>query len=255
MFDDMAELVDGTHATGKFAYRGGELETQATFDATSTGDESSTEILTQVTRDSFTQGIEGSTQSASIQESAQDKGKQRADIEADNENIDPVSLFIYPCSVPNKQSQTLDMDPDVRPENLKRQRSKSSASTGNDRRKVRRVSTGQGMVQIGGSMEKALREVKETMLESTSRIGPSTQQGQHHQPLNVGNMAFIVSAIENNDDFSDNEKVDAYKIIKNDARVGDIFAAMTRRDLQTKFLRDEIIEFRVNKYGVGYEEG
>jgi hypothetical protein len=91
----MAELVDGMHATGKFAYRGG--DTQATLDEASTGDES-TKILTQVTHASFTQG---SMQSAlaSVQESTQDKGKQRDNIEAGDENIDPVSLFIYPCSV------------------------------------------------------------------------------------------------------------------------------------------------------------
>ena len=91
----MAELVDGTHATGKFAYRGG--DTQVTLNEASTWDES-TEIPTQVTHASFTQG---STQSAlaSVQESTQDKGKQRDNIEAGDENIDPVSLFIYPFSV------------------------------------------------------------------------------------------------------------------------------------------------------------
>ena len=104
-------------------------------------------------------------------------------------------------------------------------------------------------------MEKALREVKESMLESAGRVGPSTgssAQPEVTQP-NGPNLAAIISAIEKNDDFSDNEKVDAYKVIKNDPRTGEMFATMTISRLQTKFLRDEINALRERKYGIGKE--
>jgi hypothetical protein len=106
------------------------------------------------------------------------------------------------------------------------------------------------MVEIGGSMEKAIREVKESLLDSTSRVGTSSSAPHLQQPNNT---AAIVSAIENNDEFSDNEKIDACKILKNNPRIGELFIALTRPNLQTKFLRDEIIEFRENRYGIGYE--
>jgi hypothetical protein len=146
--------------------------------------------------------------------------------------------------------QDLDRNPDVCPENLKCQRSKSTTSTGNDRCRICRVSTNQGMLEIGGLMEKAIREVKESLLDSRSHIGTSSSAPYSQQPNNT---AAIVSAIENNDEFSDNEKIDACKVLKNNPRIGELFIALTRPNLQTKFLRDKIIEFWENKYGIGYE--
>ena len=290
LFEDIAELIDGTHATGDKAYRGGDSNTLAPAASSDSEDNATlSSYIQQRTQQSQPLHTQGSniTQSSYVQESrsvtftqsgqssiirasssindsgtqsltqSSNKGKERAEIETVDENIDPVSnLFIYSGISDNQNAlQDLDLDPDVRPENLKRQRSKSSASTGYERRKARRNSSNQTDSAIGSSMEKALREVKESMLESAGRVGPSTgssAQPEVTQP-NGPNLAAIISAIEKNDDFSDNEKVDAYKVIKNDPRTGEMFATMTISRLQTKFLRDEINALRERKYGIGKE--
>lgn len=155
----MAELVDGMHATGCLAYKGGD-STEIAPIASSSEDEgsiwaakptqSSVKENTQsqsiwectVTAASF---VQGGAESANpgMQSSSSNKGKERAEIEDtqdSDENIDQVSTDIYIYSmIPfmiRMGVKELDLDPDVRPENVKCQCSRSSASTGNSWCKV-----------------------------------------------------------------------------------------------------------------------
>ena len=114
----------------------------------------------------------------------------------------------------------------------------------------RRVSTSQCIM---GSMEKAICEVKESMIESRSQVVPSSSTQVIQQGKPEFNTEEIVSAIVENNDLSDNEKVDACKVINFNPHFTKIYLALKLPHLQTKYLRNEVNELREIRYGVSRE--
>jgi hypothetical protein len=106
LFDDLAELVDGTQATGANAYRGGDpTSVIAPYAPSSDEDEFGATQTTFVSRygAKHTQSyIQGSSATTEPTQQSSNKGKQHdagdaieTQLESDNENIDPVrDLFI-----------------------------------------------------------------------------------------------------------------------------------------------------------------
>ena len=119
------------------------------------------------------------------------------------------------------QDDDLDMPPPSR-----RQRSKTSGSTANDRRNVRRPSSSQGMFHIGDSVEKAIDKMSDTIFQAASRpTGP------------ISNHPTVVAAIVKDEGLSDNDMADVCKVLMSKPDVGTLYLALVTPSQRTPFHR------------------
>lgn len=117
---------------------------------------------------------------------------------------------------------------------LRRQRSESSASTGNGRRKIQRISTGEGFAHLTDSIQRAVKEVKDTTIQIASQLERAPPA-----PPTDPVVAAAISAIEENEGLSDEEFIDVVEAIVRDRSIGAMYLAMSRPNLRTIFLLDQ----------------
>ena len=122
---------------------------------------------------------------------------------------------------------------------LRRQRSESSASTGNGRRKIQRISTAEAFAHLKDSIQRAVKEVTDTTIQIASQLELAPPA-----PLTDPVLAAAISAIEENEGLSDEEFIDVVDAIVHDPSIGAMYLAMSRPNVRTMFLRNQLNQCR-----------
>ena len=127
---------------------------------------------------------------------------------------------------------------DARPQ-LRRQRSESSVSTGNSRRKIRRISTAEAFAHLTDSVQRAIKSVTETIIQVASQIErpPTT-------PSTNPSVGAALSAIQENEGLSDEECTDVTRAIVRNPKIGATYLAISKPNLRTIFLRKQLDRYR-----------
>ena len=133
-----------------------------------------------------------------------------------------------------------DDNPDLMAGNLGRKRIKSQGQTGNDRRKCRRITAGEGLANVATSMEKAMQ----TLAGSISQASASVTQPALHVMDPTSRQAAAVTAIEEDEGLSDNELNDAVVMIMGSADTANMYLALKGSGSRTRFLQHQLSKFR-----------
>jgi hypothetical protein len=110
-------------------------------------------------------------------------------------------------------------------------RSACPTNTGNDRRKIRRISAGQGMTTMANLMENAM----ETIAEKFTR---AMQQAPRSEALQV--TAQAIEIIEMEEGFSDEDLKDAALVIGNSPEVANMYLHMKSKTACRNYLLDSM---------------
>ena len=117
-----------------------------------------------------------------------------------------------------------------------RKRARGPASTGNDQRKLRRLSTAQAFSDVKNTIESAVESLIAAIREVASAPNTSIY-------------SIAISTVANDPDFSQNEIDDAFGIFTNKPQVAEMYAAITDTSARTRFLRRRLNEFQMEKMG------
>ena len=117
-----------------------------------------------------------------------------------------------------------------------RKRSKSAPSTGNSRRKKRRVSTAEGFADvnntIGGTMDKLTAALR--------NVGNSSKNNSYSN---------AIATVVEDQAFSQNDMDDAFDIFTNNPRVAETYAAIPDAGARNRYLQKRLNEFQAEQYG------
>lgn len=129
---------------------------------------------------------------------------------------------------------------------VRRRRSRSSPSTGYDRRKIRHVSAGQGMQGLGLSIEKATDRMRGTMVEVANKVKPAGLQTASIEPdiSAFDPNSAAISAIEDAEGLSDCEFIDVCDAIMANPKIGSTYLAISKASSRTYFIQRRIKEHR-----------
>ncbi|KAH9035534.1 hypothetical protein EDB85DRAFT_2213968 [Lactarius pseudohatsudake] len=132
----------------------------------------------------------------------------------------------------------------------KRKRAKSTgasttqATTGSERRNVRRVSAGEGMNSVAGSVTNAAGTLADALAKAVSAIQPPV--ANPIQPANVpsnGSLSFAVALMEANEGFSDDDIATAAECMATDPNIATTYVSLTSRAVRSKFIRSTMEKF------------
>jgi hypothetical protein len=117
-------------------------------------------------------------------------------------------------------------------------RAKSSPSTGNDRRKVRRKSTAEAFSDVKNTMGSAM----DSLTAAIRSVGTAPA------PAPETMFSVAISTVAKDADFSQDDMDDAFEIFMINPRVAETYAAITDASARTRFLRKRLGEFQREKY-------
>jgi hypothetical protein len=100
-------------------------------------------------------------------------------------------------------------------------------NTGNDRRKVRRISAGQGMTTIASSMESSMDSYAD-------KITDAFQRAPRSEALEVAGQA--IETIEDEEGFSGDDLTDAAVVIAQSKEVANVYLHLKGKAARTSFL-------------------
>jgi len=109
--------------------------------------------------------------------------------------------------------------------------------TGKDRRKVKRVSAGEGLATVADSMEASMRTIANSLIVASGH-GPTDSSCRK---------ATAISAIEENEGLSDNEFNDAVEMIMDNGEAASMYLAIKNPIARTRFLQSQLQKARNNK--------
>jgi hypothetical protein len=106
-------------------------------------------------------------------------------------------------------------------------RSPGPANTGNERRKVRRISAGQGMTNIGDSMENSFVTIR-GMVSDSFHIAP--------RPVSLDIGAQAMQTIEEEEDLSEEDLVRAEMVITQNTSCANVYLHISNKRARTLYL-------------------
>jgi alpha-glucuronidase len=111
-----------------------------------------------------------------------------------------------------------------------RKRTKSHSKTGNDRRKSRRVTAGEGLANVADSMQIAMHTLASSISQASGSkaTDPSSQK------------AAAIEAIEDNEGLSDDEFNHVVEMIMASADIANMYLAIKRPAARTRFLQSQL---------------
>jgi hypothetical protein len=124
-------------------------------------------------------------------------------------------------------------------------RQKSKSSTGNDRRKIRRMSTGQGFSEMGDKLGDGMDRAVGKLVDRLAEYQASTSTSD----LSKDFKAVAVSTMVKDEQLSDEEVFDMCRIFKKDPDDAKFYLALEEPRLRTSFIQRLLIEYRDGKYG------
>ena len=131
---------------------------------------------------------------------------------------------------PNKHQDDEHVDTQTRKGKTVSKRSAGPSNTGNERRKVRRISAGQGMANVANSVETAIDSLKDI---ATGNAGTS----QSVPRLEATILFRAIKAIEKDEGFSDNELKDALLAIEKNPQLAEMYLSLERKGTRALYLR------------------
>ena len=133
-----------------------------------------------------------------------------------------------------------DEEVEALPRAASRKRARSPASTGNNRRKVRRLSTAQVLSDVKNTIESAFESLTAAIREVATI------------PIPASIFSFAISTVAKDADFSQNDIDDAFEIFTNNPQVAKAYAAFNDTSARTRFLRRCLNDFQMKKIdGIG----
>jgi hypothetical protein len=116
-----------------------------------------------------------------------------------------------------------------------RKRTEAPKKTGNDRRKSRRVTAGEGLANMADSMETAMSTLAGSLARATG--------GTPSDPATL--KAAAIKAIEKAERFSDQQFQDAVEVIMASAEAANMYLAITDPAKRTRFLISQLEKARL----------
>jgi hypothetical protein len=178
-----------------------------------------------------------STQFSSLTEPSQptqsssNKGKRKAAAPAAEVEIDTDNF-----------ADTKDTSPQSR-----HQRSQGGTSTGSDRRKVRRISAGQGMVTGASTLGEYLYNAVDKLANSAFRANPEATPQAGPSSANTGpstGASEAYAAIERDEGLSDMEMSTVGEILRKEPDIGTTYLGMSKPSVQTYYIQARLEDYR-----------
>jgi len=115
-------------------------------------------------------------------------------------------------------------------------RSKSAASTGNDRHKQRHISTAQSLAEV----KNTVRGVMDVLTVAICDIASSSKSNMYSN---------AIATVVEDQAFSQDDMDDTFNIFTKNPRVAETYAAIPDVSARTRYLQKCLGEFQVEKYG------
>ena len=119
-----------------------------------------------------------------------------------------------------------------------RKRSAGSTTTGNERRKTRRISAGEGMSIMAGSMETSIDSLKDTITDVVQRTPHSEARDLEAQ---------AIKAIEKGEDFDFNDLAYAARVMTGQPSRANMYLSMESKGARTSYLLGMMEELKQGK--------
>jgi hypothetical protein len=140
----------------------------------------------------------------------------------------------------------------IQPTVRKRPRSAGVSTTGIERRNVRRVSAGEGMTTMAGSMSTVASTLADAMQAAASTMRPPNHavalQAAFTQAGPVANtnggIPMAIAMIEANEGFSDDDLVDAAGCLTADPNLATTYTSIASQSARSRFIRKQMDKFR-----------
>ncbi|KAH9013586.1 hypothetical protein EDB84DRAFT_1568586 [Lactarius hengduanensis] len=248
-FDEIGDLIDGTRATGEFAFRGGQSagpshtrHSSASPTPPPNNDSFAIDpVLLDVSRDL--------NSSRDRDNSRDDEGVSEDEIPAEINPQGPSKTVmkrpLFDLDLADESGEVPDEEDDkekatAQAENRKRAKS-ARASTGSERRNVRRVSAGEGMNSIAGSVTTAANTLADAMTAAASSIRPpAAELATSALTTNIGpngSLSFAIALMEANEGFSESDVAIAAECMIADPNIATSYMSITSRTARSKLIR------------------
>jgi hypothetical protein len=122
----------------------------------------------------------------------------------------------------------------VQDEALKSRKTKVDWKTGNNRRKSRRVTAGEGLATVANSMEVSMQTIANSI---AAAAGPGAMDPSSRK-------AAAISAIEDCEQLSDNEFNEVVEMIMGNNDAANMYLAIKKPTARTRFLRSQLEKSR-----------
>ncbi|KAI9429510.1 hypothetical protein H4582DRAFT_2089058 [Lactarius indigo] len=235
LFDEIGDLIDSTCAMGEFAFRGGQSAgpshtRHSSVSSTPPPDNSIFAIdpdLLDISRD-------------------MNRDETPAEINPLGPSKSASKRPLFNLG-PEDEGGKEDDKEKVTAQAEKRKRAKSvGATTGSERRNVRRVSAGEGMNSVAGSMTCAATTLANAMAMAVSNIRQPT--ADQVLPANVtpsGNLSFAIALMEANEGFSEDDIATATECMTADPNIATSYTSLTSRKARSKLIQSTMEKFHV----------
>lgn len=133
-------------------------------------------------------------------------------------------------------------------ESRKRGRSAGTATTGSERRNVRRVSAGEGMSSMATSMNTAATTLANAMTMAASTVLPAPiASAQPAGAIGNGNLPVAIALIQANEGFSDDDIVDAAECVTANPDLATTYVTLNSSTARSRFIRRMMVKFRARE--------
>ena len=117
--------------------------------------------------------------------------------------------------------------------------------TGNDRRKIRSISAGQGMQGQGLSIERAADNIRGTMIQVANKVKPADSCTTSIERVDPYTAA--ISAIEDTKGLSDCDFINVCDAIMENPKIGSMYLAISKASSRSYFLKRRKKKINLNR--------